>query len=586
MIPPHSGSLNRSSTGGRSSGRPGTGNSGFGQVPGTAMGRGFGMSDIEVSGRPVTQQHGVAAVLRGGTGSGRQVFDVSYYISTLRGKISDLTSEISRFQKEVDEIQNNAKNFTQLERRYEEQLKTVRNLEGELADFNLALDKQRSNSSSGRPDHSQHEDVRKSYLALKGHNDQQRLEMDEIFLEKKHQEDAIESIKRQTEQLNILVQKRLESLSPDQRALLESCESEIDDLNNNIFRNKNSLEELRAELYQAESHLMGDNNKYRLFSMQEEVEKLKKKKLQLESDSADSLMTVGEQRDKMLAQVKKEKADIAQVEKIIEEKKEIMNKYNIQIKEISDSLEQKSGNDGDNQKMKLLMSKQKEIDQFLTTYDSSKKEQEEAVTKQQEYIMKLMQDMSTTLKRSSQLPTFEGFKEMEDDLDFKNKQLENSETTHGRLESEKFKRQQELSKIDNLEEKITSESDNLKKNMQEMKTAMIDTYDHINKLREDFEKNKIMLSQRKERLEIMKTPGEEQARLAQVALKDVEKQVNGNACHVELTNLAAKLKQHEQNIYNIKTYIKTKSDDTDCTLLKKAITETVSKVNTLLVKAS
>jgi intraflagellar transport protein 74 len=53
----------------------------------------------------------------------------------------------------------------------------VRSLEGQLADYNLALDKLRVNT---RP-----EDVKVAYQHVKNQNDKLKSELDEVFLQRK-----------------------------------------------------------------------------------------------------------------------------------------------------------------------------------------------------------------------------------------------------------------------------------------------------------------------------------------------------------------------------------------------------------------
>jgi hypothetical protein len=57
----------------------------------------------------------------------------------------------------------------------------VRGLEGQLADYNLALDKLRVNT---RP-----EDVKVAYQHVKNQNDKLKSELDDVFLERKKMEE-------------------------------------------------------------------------------------------------------------------------------------------------------------------------------------------------------------------------------------------------------------------------------------------------------------------------------------------------------------------------------------------------------------
>lgn len=46
----------------------------------------------------------------------------------------------------MNDLEKEQSNYINLERKYEQVLKTVRNLEGELADYNLTLDKMRTDT--------------------------------------------------------------------------------------------------------------------------------------------------------------------------------------------------------------------------------------------------------------------------------------------------------------------------------------------------------------------------------------------------------------------------------------------------------
>ena len=70
----------------------------------------------------------------------------------------------------------------------------MRNLEGQLADYNLALDKQRTET---RP-----EDVIAMFEHVKFQNDRQKAVLDELFLERKGMEDQITRAESEIAHLN------------------------------------------------------------------------------------------------------------------------------------------------------------------------------------------------------------------------------------------------------------------------------------------------------------------------------------------------------------------------------------------------
>ncbi|CAK9068812.1 unnamed protein product [Durusdinium trenchii] len=99
------------------------------------------------------------------------------------GSKKELVDEVSRLNKEANDIQQDNNVYASLEKRYDSLVKTVRSLEGDLADHNLATDKQRTDT---RP-----EEVHHMYTIMKSQNEQQRADVDQIFLEKRSHEEEI-----------------------------------------------------------------------------------------------------------------------------------------------------------------------------------------------------------------------------------------------------------------------------------------------------------------------------------------------------------------------------------------------------------
>ena len=72
-----------------------------------------------------------------------------------------------------------------MERKYESLIKDVRKYEGELADYNLALDKHRSDTKP--------EDIEALFMHIKNQNDKQITHLDGLFSEKLDMENEIHS---------------------------------------------------------------------------------------------------------------------------------------------------------------------------------------------------------------------------------------------------------------------------------------------------------------------------------------------------------------------------------------------------------
>jgi intraflagellar transport protein 74 len=71
--------------------------------------------------------------------------------------------------------------------------------------------------------------------------------------------------------------------------------------------------------------------------------------------------------------------------------------------------------------------------------------------------VRLLERISKGLAMEGNLPSQRKFKEMQEELEYKQVQMENAATTQGRLQQELELRKSELEKISTLEEKIKVE---------------------------------------------------------------------------------------------------------------------------------
>jgi hypothetical protein len=102
-------------------------------------------ASVNVSGRPVTGQ-GVKGMKAQSNTTGRLVYDSAYYVGLLRKKINDVNNESIKLRGEIDQTSRDNGQYVQLEKRYEGLIRSKENLEGQLADYNLALDKTRTST--------------------------------------------------------------------------------------------------------------------------------------------------------------------------------------------------------------------------------------------------------------------------------------------------------------------------------------------------------------------------------------------------------------------------------------------------------
>lgn len=110
-------------------------------------------------------------------------------MSLLRSKITEVTAECTKMRTEIERIGKDSSLMTQLERKYEGLIKEVRSLEGDLADYNLAMDKARTGTDAG--------EIVAYHAALKRRNEQSSRDVDAVFMEKQERERGVQRLQDQ-----------------------------------------------------------------------------------------------------------------------------------------------------------------------------------------------------------------------------------------------------------------------------------------------------------------------------------------------------------------------------------------------------
>jgi intraflagellar transport protein 74 len=100
-----------------------------------------------------------------------------FCISTIQNRIKEISQEMKKMGDEEEKSHAESAQYGQLERKYETLIKEVRNLEGQLADYNLSMDKFRTSTEP--------EEVKFYHMRLREENQKEAADIDRIFILKK-----------------------------------------------------------------------------------------------------------------------------------------------------------------------------------------------------------------------------------------------------------------------------------------------------------------------------------------------------------------------------------------------------------------
>ena len=499
-------------------------------------------TQLNVRDRPVTMQ-GMRGLQT--AGPSRQVQDSSYYVGILQGKVNELTDEVGKLQSFIETHEREMAQVGGLQRKHEKLLAQVRNLEGTLADYNLAMDKARGGTDAA--------ELLEFVADFKARNKQTAEEVDRVFVVKKQKDDETRQIEAQISSLHEQAQRKLNDLEPAKlqlynKLLLDSqdlvqrqdaAHQEIDALNNRIQdlggddddqpRRKTHAEEYNRLL--ARWHRCERDEK----NVKEEVE------IWEHDDILDQLKSRVETQSKHLKECdgnyKVLKEQIAQLKK--------------QTKDLDDDLHDRNKNDtSEKDKYEKLKQRDDEMTSFIRDFDDEKAKTLEETKATQETIVALLEHISLGLERETTMPTQNEYESMKEEATFKERQYESAKETTVRLLKEKEQREAELIKIDNLDEKIHIELDSLHQRMDAMRQDML-SFDDLDGLRRQANTTMSGLSRLLKDYQHRKDTVKAQVTQKASSYEALKAKLSNSDTHKSLTALEAKLRTYAQTIFHL-----------------------------------
>lgn len=572
---------------GSSAGRPLTGRLGTGQaIPATpGQTAGFGVSlntEVNVSDRPVTQQ-GMMGMRVGTAGPGRQVQDASFFMGKLHAKTSEITNEIDKLHKEMEQDAKDKSQYAQLERKYESMAGEVRDLEGQLADYNLAMDKLRSATDP--------QEIRQVQEQLHHRNGKEAEEVDRIFILRQEQEGSVRRMEHEMNEIHMKHQEKINQLAPQKLQTYKELLEENHQTELEIEARSQELEMLVHAIHQKEAELSTDRYREEYDMLERKARKLQKEKEAAQEEARTAMMDPSEARAVLLAKVKDDKAKMETIEKVIQVEDDERQELKKTLAELKNDLEERTngaGKDGNDpaQKYEMLYQRDQEMTVFLEAFPAKKEEEIKAQRETQTMIVKLLEHISRTISKEDKLlpgANATSLEEMKSDLSFKERQLESSVTTKQRLTMELQKRQAELDKVNTLDTKISLELSSLLQKMDTM-TSDMSEFAKIDELKETHGQTKQYLQRMKQQYIRRRDAMKQQVNALSLQLENLKQETANHDTAKNLDALEQKLRHHEQNIFHLKEYIDTKSREINYEHVKQDCLKTLQELNALRIK--
>ncbi|XP_060065256.1 intraflagellar transport protein 74 homolog [Ylistrum balloti] len=543
--------------------------------PGTrggSLGGGVALNaQVKVVDRPMTQQ-GLGGMKTGIKGSGpqRQVQDRTYFLGLIRSKINELNAENARLNKEIDSTQDENSTYLTYEKRAEQLATEIRDLQGELGDYNTLVDKLTTDEDI--------QDVEFDLNDLRNGNERETKKIEELFEVKKAKEEAIQQLEQELDQEKRMADNLVNDMNPEMREKYVKLKDMNEHMLRQLEKGQQELDVLNSKIDTQQEELSLSQVKQEAVRLYEQLNELESKRDSLIEETK-TTVSPAEERERLLKQVKEDNQEIASVERQTKEIREKIEQMQEESRQLDIDIEENQGER--NQKYKELKKREETMDEFLNTFEESKSQEAQRINQLEQNVVSILEHISRNMTRFSHLPSQQELATMKQDLDFKTGEMKKSETTTLGLAAESDKLQQDLQKVEQLEDKINSELVVLGDKIATMEKEL-EVYSDLDTLRRNSEQKKKKLMEDRIVLQKRRDTFKKTMQHLTAKYEGLKSHLKDNETFNQLENLERKWQHHEQNNFVMKDFIAAKTMECDFRPVSRKVSTAIEDYNTLL----
>ncbi|CAM9135327.1 unnamed protein product, partial [Ectocarpus fasciculatus] len=545
---------------------------------GTQAAQGVAISaQINVSDRPVTGQ-GVGGMRALGTASGhRLVEDQSYYVGLLTKKIQDVGSETRRLREEIDQSGKENSQFSQLERRFDALLKNKEVLEGQLADYNLALDKTRTSTDP--------EDVLQMSVMLAEKNRQNGQELDRIFMQRKQREQDTQQLEEQIQKFHRAVQERINQLEPSKQRAYSDLMQRRSEMEDRMSQNEGKLNEMSQRIRQFESDEKGHSHRKEYVELEKQIQNLRRDMQDVQEETAIADLDPKEAHTRFVSRVNQHKQQTKTMEDSIAQLKEEIASIKRGLEEVANVNNSPDDDAKEQEKYELLFKRDQDMTAFIDKFDETREGVLNEQIEAKGTIVHLLEHISRTVDESAHMPSQDAVGEMQDAKTFKERNLVTAQKTMENLQAEKKKRERELETLRNSEPKLVKEIAGLKEEMTRLRNELND-FEDVEGMKRRYERTKVDLLELHTQYIKRRDGMRQQMQSVSAENEGLKKMLASNDTARELEETERRLKQAEKVIFDLRDFIDTKSRETDYEGLKANCLKMSDSLNAAAIRAN
>eukprot|EP01107_Rhizomastix_libera_P013948 TRINITY_DN4113_c0_g1_i1.p1 TRINITY_DN4113_c0_g1~~TRINITY_DN4113_c0_g1_i1.p1 ORF type:complete len:572 (-),score=194.19 TRINITY_DN4113_c0_g1_i1:31-1746(-) len=522
---------------------------------------------------------GVKPASRGGlppgSASGRpSVMDKSYFIREIKNKNSELALEMDNMRKEINLLMDSQNEIASLQRKQQALIEENKKIHLQLSDHNLLLDKIRTNPELAVGD------LRGEAVKYRQMNEVEKSKADVAFSDRNRKEKELADTERIISELQAKFHEEITQMDGDIRNRYLSARQENDAVEEQLKLKRSELSDLAIQCQKLENEIRQDPNRQKALGLYEELYKLKKKQERLTEETQAEQLSVPQERERLLQQVKMASQQIQAIERAIEETQNDISGMNIQNQQLEKSSEETPENQAKRKKIAELQQKDQEMTEFLSSAPQTKQDLQETNTRLELVILALLEHVSKQIISSSSTPQAEKHKELQEELNEKEEMVNMTKETHEKLEDVLKAKRAEMEKMQNIDQKIFVEIESFKKKITSMKTEL-SQFSQIGEMKTDIENSKKQLVGEKQTMALYKEILGQECTMLDNETEEIVKKIGSNDFLQQCDVLEKQLRHQESTAFQLREYICEKLAEGDYKSLQEDVTKLVASLNAI-----
>ncbi|KAI9189968.1 hypothetical protein H9P43_001401 [Blastocladiella emersonii ATCC 22665] len=397
--------------------------------------------------RPGTQQ-GVGGMPKTSyQGSGRVVQDRSYWIGELKQRMNQLGAELNKIHNDMGVLERENNSFVTLEKRAQTMGQELRDLQGQLGDYNMLIDKLHSDADL--------EEVQRNANEFKMKNERDQQAVDALFMERQEKEAKLKELEHQIRAEREQAAARITQMNPAAREQWNNLEAENAALLTEMAQQQAQLTSQQAQQAHLERGLQQDPARMRVWTLQEKKASIQTKIKEIQSPSTGSGEGGGgiaslDSKEAILEEIKRCNTEIAHMEGTLAEFAKEQARLAQEMQQLEAGISDEKA-----AKFEELVKKDREMQAFLDTFPDQAGDAATKLEQAQTDSLALLAEIQSLAV--APLGTPGDLRKLAGDLKEKEKELSTAEKTFAYVQQERERLLGDLSRIDQLETKIQGE---------------------------------------------------------------------------------------------------------------------------------